>query len=138
MGSIRENTLVKEMAAHSSVLAWEIPCTEKSDGLQSMECKRVGHDLATKQQQQHVKTIRVVCHFLLKKKKNLFINLFGYDSQSLWLWYSCFTVCGILVLRPGIKPGSPALHSEFLTSGSPGKLWCFLLYLLNLTFFSFL
>ena len=57
------------MVTHSSVLAWEIPCTEKSDGLQSMECKRVGHDLATKQQQQHVKTIRVVCHFLLKKKK---------------------------------------------------------------------
>ena len=26
----------KEMAAHSSILAWEIPQTEKSGGLQSM------------------------------------------------------------------------------------------------------
>ena len=53
------------------------------------------------------------------------------------MWYSCFTARGILVLQPGIEPGSPALPSEFLTSGSPGKFWCFLLYLLNLTFFSF-
>ena len=40
----QEDPLEKEMVTHSSVLAWEIPCTEKSDGLQSMECKRVGHD----------------------------------------------------------------------------------------------
>ena len=42
----------KEMATHSSILAWEIPWTEEPDGLQSMGCNRVGHDLATKQQQQ--------------------------------------------------------------------------------------
>ena len=34
----------KEMATHSSILAWEIPWTEKSGGLQSMELQRVGHD----------------------------------------------------------------------------------------------
>ena len=37
------------MATHSSVLAWEIPWTEDSGGLQSMESQRVGHDLAAKQ-----------------------------------------------------------------------------------------
>ena len=31
-----EDTLEKEMAAHSSILAWEIPCTEEPGGLQSM------------------------------------------------------------------------------------------------------
>ena len=46
----REDPLEKEMAAHSSVLAWEIPLTEEPGGLQSMRSHRVGHDLATKQQ----------------------------------------------------------------------------------------
>ena len=35
---------------------------------------------------------------------------------------SCPAACGILVFRPGIKPMSPALDSEFLTAGPPGKL----------------
>ena len=33
-----------EMAPHSDVLAWEIPWTEESGRLQSMEPQRVGHD----------------------------------------------------------------------------------------------
>ena len=36
--------LEKEMATHSSVLAWRIPGTEESDGLLSMGSHRVGHD----------------------------------------------------------------------------------------------
>ena len=32
----REDPLEKEMAAHSSILAWEIPWTEEPGGLQSM------------------------------------------------------------------------------------------------------
>ena len=47
----REDPLEKGMATHSSVLAWEIPWTEEPGGLQSMGLQRVGHDLATKQQQ---------------------------------------------------------------------------------------
>ena len=31
-----EDCLEKEMATHSSILAWEIPCTEEPGGLQSM------------------------------------------------------------------------------------------------------
>ena len=38
------------MATHSSILAWEIPWTEESGGLQSMESQK-RHDLVTKQQQ---------------------------------------------------------------------------------------
>ena len=34
----------KEMATHSSVLAWRIPWTEDPGGLQSMGSQRVGHD----------------------------------------------------------------------------------------------
>jgi len=37
-------TLEKEMATHSSVLAWRIPWTEKPGRLQSMGSHRVGHN----------------------------------------------------------------------------------------------
>ena len=36
--------LEKEMANHSSVLAWKISWTEELGKLQSMELQRVGHD----------------------------------------------------------------------------------------------
>ena len=36
--------LEKAMAPHSSTLAWKIPWTEESGGLQSMGSLRVGHD----------------------------------------------------------------------------------------------
>ena len=39
-----ENPLEKEMATHSSILAWRIPQTEEPGGLQSMGSQRVGHD----------------------------------------------------------------------------------------------
>ena len=38
-----EVPLEKEMATHSSILAWEIPWTEEPSGLQSMGLQRVGH-----------------------------------------------------------------------------------------------
>ena len=39
-----EVPLEKEMAAHSSILAWKIPWTEEPGSLQSMGSQRVGHD----------------------------------------------------------------------------------------------
>ena len=39
-----EDLLEKEMATHSSTLAWRIPWTEKPGRLQSMGSQRVGHD----------------------------------------------------------------------------------------------
>ena len=40
----QKDPLEKEMATHSSVLAWRIPWTGESGGLQSMGSQRVGHD----------------------------------------------------------------------------------------------
>ena len=37
----QEDLLVKEMATHSSILAWEIPWTEVPGGLQSMGSQKV-------------------------------------------------------------------------------------------------
>ena len=40
----QEDPLEKDMATHSSVLAWRIPWTEEPGGLQSTRSQRVGHD----------------------------------------------------------------------------------------------
>ena len=39
-----EDLLEKEMATHSSILAWKIPWTEEPGRVQSMGSQRVGHD----------------------------------------------------------------------------------------------
>ena len=43
----REDPLEEGMATHSSILAWRIPWTEESGGLQSMGLQRVRHNLET-------------------------------------------------------------------------------------------
>ena len=40
----QEDHLEKEMATHSSILAWKIPWTEKPGGLQFMGLQRIGRD----------------------------------------------------------------------------------------------
>ena len=40
----QEGPLEKEIATHSSTLAWKIPWTEEPGRLQSMGLQRVGHD----------------------------------------------------------------------------------------------
>ena len=40
----QEDPLKKEMATHSSILAWKITRTEESGGLQATGAPRVGHD----------------------------------------------------------------------------------------------
>ena len=40
----QEDPLEKEMATHSSTLAWKIPWTEEPGRLQSMGLQRAGHD----------------------------------------------------------------------------------------------
>ena len=44
----QEDYLKKEMATHSSIIAWEIPWTEEPGGLPFLGLQRVGHSLATK------------------------------------------------------------------------------------------
>ena len=43
----QEDPLEKEMATHSSILAWRISWTEDPGGLQSMGLQRVGHNWVT-------------------------------------------------------------------------------------------
>ena len=41
---VREDPLEKEMATGSGIIAWRIPRTKETGGLQSMGLQRVGHD----------------------------------------------------------------------------------------------
>ena len=52
----QEGTLEKEMATHSSILAWRIPWTEKPGGLQSVGLRRVWHNWASNTYTQTRKT----------------------------------------------------------------------------------
>ena len=52
----REDPLEKEMATHSSILAWQIPWMEEPGGLQSMGSQRVRHDWANNQRSLFLKT----------------------------------------------------------------------------------
>ena len=45
-----EDPLKKEMATHSSILAWRTPWTEEPGGLQSLGSQRIGHDRVTNTQ----------------------------------------------------------------------------------------
>ena len=40
----REDLMEKEMATHSSILAWKIPWTKETGRLQSLGSQRFGHD----------------------------------------------------------------------------------------------
>ena len=44
----QEDTPEKEMATHSSILAWKIPWTQEPDRLRYTGLQRAGHDLVTK------------------------------------------------------------------------------------------
>ena len=60
----REDLWEKDMAIHSSILAWKIPWMEEPGRLQSMGPRRVGHDWAT----------------------SLSFSMETYKSQSCWWW----------------------------------------------------
>ena len=69
-----EDLLEKEMATHSSILAWKIPQTEKPGSLQSMGSQRVGHDWATS------------LSVYLCISGSSFIHIISADSDEFLLW----------------------------------------------------
>ena len=74
-----EDPLEEGMATHSSILAWEIPWTEETNGLQSMESHRVQHDCSD-----------LACTHIYSAP-NFFLaipqyNLFWFFKVSLGLW----------------------------------------------------
>ena len=58
-----EDPLEKEMATHSSNLAWGIPWTEEPGGLQSKGFQKVRHDSVTKHSTAHMSCIPPFIHY---------------------------------------------------------------------------
>ena len=46
---VQEDPLEKEIATHSSIVAWEISLTQEPAGLQSLQSQRIGDDWVTEQ-----------------------------------------------------------------------------------------
>ena len=139
-----EDPLEKEMAIHSSTVAWKIPWTEEPGRLQSMGSLRVD---TTKRLHFHFSLscvckrgiyFRALVHKFVERKvkvKSLSrVRLFvtpwtvayhaspsmGFSRQEYWSGLP-FPSPGDLP-NPGIKPGSPALQTDALPSKLPGKL----------------
>ena len=88
LGSIlgQEDPLEKEMATHSSILAWRIPWIEEPGRLQSMGSQKVGHDWVTSlhfistTQTYHTVFCTNILQYLCTKP-------FNYLIFELFLWY---------------------------------------------------
>ena len=96
------HTLEKEMATHSSVLAWRIPGTGKPGGLPSMGLHRVGHDWSDLAAAEPWRPFLVepICFFVLLPLSHPF----------------CFSTCHPLLQIPVYVCLSPLLGYEFLES----------------------
>ena len=62
-----EDPLEKEMATHSSILAWRIPWTEERGGLQSMRSKSQDTTEATQHAQTNILFIKQKKEFIIEK-----------------------------------------------------------------------
>ena len=70
----QEDHLEEKMATHSNILAWKIPWTEETCGLQSMGSQRVGHNRASEHTQTHLGCTPPV------SKENLHPHLINFGS----------------------------------------------------------
>ena len=83
-----KDSLENEMATHYSTLVWRTPWTEKPGGLPSLGSQRVGHNLATKQQQKFISFNAILLRLADQKgdhaaylKKSHFQTLFPITSK---------------------------------------------------------
>ena len=108
-----EDHLKEGMATHSSILAWRVPWTEEPGELQSMGSQKVGHNLATKQQQvvAAVTTQRYTSKCFMCKNTLMFIQNFLNTCKCLSVtacmhaksFQKCPTLCNPMDCSP---PGS--------------------------------
>ena len=82
-----EDPLEKEMATHSSTLAWKIPWTEEPGRLQSTGSQRVGHDWVTS-----LETIQTQVDKLLNKTQRLLYSEWklAYFLTYRYCWGECY------------------------------------------------
>ena len=105
-----KDPLEKEMATHSSTLAWKLPWMEEPGGLQSMGSQRVGHDWATSLSFPFSTgsgvSSDVICLLHVEYRLRIHVSACAMSLQS------CPALCN---LRTVARPGSSG-HGD-----SPGK-----------------
>ena len=92
-----EDLLEKEMATHSSILAWRIPWSEEPGEPQTMGSQRVGHDWATN------------TYFSTSECPRL--HLLGFDSALLLAWWQQAVSKEVVLYIP--KKDQFVVQSEF-------------------------
>ena len=88
-----EDPLEKEMATHSSTLAWKIPWTEEPGRLQSLGSQRDGHDWATSLHFSPLPTRRLVPSLCSHRILCFFQLLFYYPMLQLFPWFMHYLQC---------------------------------------------
>ena len=86
----QEDPLEKEMATHSSILAWRIPWTEEPGELQSMGSQKVRHNSHT----QHIHThncMRYLCFWIHVNRRSVVRTDV---CACTWVWEREMCVCG--------------------------------------------
>ena len=106
-----KDPLEKEMATHSSILAWRIPWTE---GPGSYSPRGNKESDTTERLHTHMYLFAGCAGFCCGAQASLVVAC----------RLSCLVACGILVPQAGIELMSPALEGIFLTTEPPGKSQC--------------
>ena len=101
----RQDSLEKGMATHSSILAWRIPWTGESSGLQSMGSPRVGHDWVTN---------TCVCTFPSSRQQVGCTPRLGWEVLTPALFFTdpVSTALFITIWRPQFLPSTEATPGE--------------------------
>ena len=85
------HALEKEMATHSSVLAWRIPVTGQPGGLPSMGSHRVGHNWSDLE-------VAVAAAYIGTKYLLWFVYMFSKNQDLINWWFDCGLVQSCLTL----------------------------------------
>ena len=125
--------LKKRMATHSSILAWRIPWTEESGGLQSMGSQRVRHDWMTNTLFSSVQLLSRVQLFVTPWIAEHQASLSITNSQSSFRLTSMKSVmqsshlifCRPLLLLPPIPPSIRVFSNESTLRMRWPKYWSF-------------
>ena len=94
----REDALEEERATHSSILAWDIPWTEETGGLQSMGLQRVRHDWACTRTGMggRIPWERLLCLIYTQHPLVIYLCMCVKSLQSVWLFVTLWTVAHLL------------------------------------------
>ena len=103
--------LEKEMAPHSSILAWKIPWTEEPGRLQSMESQRVRQDLVIKQQHLPLQSLAFIIQPL-----QIFLQCWGSPHWDIYIYILTTSVMKICLMSTQIYIGRVWLSLSHMTN----------------------